>query len=113
MGADRPQCTATWNVPGRGVVRCTLPAGPHNDPQLGAYHQAPSEYEGGLTLWHDRAIGATPAIQPERNRMSEQQQTDLTSPEAVQASQQVYERITAGQAGDVTAELNAIHGREG
>ncbi|MFJ7111778.1 hypothetical protein ACIQW4_01190 [Streptomyces albogriseolus] len=45
--------------------------------------------------------------------MSEQQQNDLTSPEAVQASQQVYERITANQAGDVTAELNAIHGREG
>ncbi len=44
--------------------------------------------------------------------MSEQQ-TDLTSPEAVEASQQVYERITAGQAGDVTAELNAAHGREG
>ncbi|WP_435595887.1 hypothetical protein [Streptomyces albogriseolus] len=45
--------------------------------------------------------------------MSEQQQTDLTSPEAVQASQQVYERIAAGQAGDVAAELNATHGREG
>ncbi|MGA4964484.1 hypothetical protein [Streptomyces pseudogriseolus] len=44
--------------------------------------------------------------------MSEQQQNDLTSPEAVQASQQVYERITAGQVGDVTAELNTVHGRE-
>lgn len=45
--------------------------------------------------------------------MSEQQQTDLTTPEAVQASQQVYERITAGHAGGVTAELNTVHGREG
>ncbi|MGW5429978.1 hypothetical protein ACWET9_22610 [Streptomyces sp. NPDC004059] len=56
-----PQCTATWDVPGRGSVRCTLPAGPHDDPQLGAYHQAPAQYPGGLTLWHDRAAGATPA----------------------------------------------------
>ncbi|MFF9624257.1 hypothetical protein [Streptomyces griseosporeus] len=64
MDGTRPQCTATWDVPGRGLVRCTLPAGPHDDPQLGAYHQAPSEFPGGLTLWHDRATGATPPTDP-------------------------------------------------
>ncbi|MGA5372306.1 hypothetical protein ACPCSD_14660 [Streptomyces griseoincarnatus] len=45
--------------------------------------------------------------------MSEQQ-NDLTTPEAVQASQQVYERqIVAREPGSVTADLNAAHGREG
>ncbi|GAB2718262.1 hypothetical protein GCM10027072_08870 [Streptomyces bullii] len=61
MAAAPPQCTATLNVEGRRLVRCTLPPGPHDDPQLGAYHQAPSEYPGGLTLWLDTATGATPA----------------------------------------------------
>lgn len=42
-----------------------------------------------------------------------EQQTDLTSPESVAASQQVYDRIVSGQTDDATAELNAIHGREG
>jgi hypothetical protein len=61
MATARPQSTATWNLPGRGVVHCILPAGPHEDPELGAYHQAPSQWPGGLTLWRDRAVGATPA----------------------------------------------------
>jgi hypothetical protein len=60
MAGVRPKCTATWDAPGRGIVRCTLEPGPHDDPELGAYHQAPSEYPGGLTLWLDTSTGATP-----------------------------------------------------
>ncbi|MGQ5576301.1 hypothetical protein [Streptomyces sp. ECR3.8] len=44
----------------------------------------------------------------------QQQQNDLTSPEAVAASQEVYERqIVAREPGSVTADLNTVHGREG
>jgi len=43
--------------------------------------------------------------------MSEQQPTDLTSPEAVAAGQDVYDRMVAGQVSDVTAELDAAYGR--
>jgi hypothetical protein len=62
MAADWPQCTATISgLDERDTIRCTLPAGPHDDSQLGAYHQAPARWPGGLTLWLDTAIGATPA----------------------------------------------------
>lgn len=44
--------------------------------------------------------------------MPEQQHTDLTSPEAVAAGQQVYDRMVAGQVPDVTAELDAAYGRD-
>ncbi|MGY1579171.1 hypothetical protein [Streptomyces sp. MN13] len=42
-----------------------------------------------------------------------EQNPDLTSQQSVQTSQEIYDRIVSGQAGDVTAELNAAHGREG
>jgi hypothetical protein len=62
MAADRPQCPATISgLDERGTIRCTLPPGPHADPQLGAFHQAPSRWPGGLTLWLDTATGAIPA----------------------------------------------------
>ena len=32
MDSARPQCTATRDVPDRGLARCTLAAGPHDDP---------------------------------------------------------------------------------
>lgn len=55
-------CTATiTGLDKRDTIHCTLHAGPHDDPQYGAYHQAPSHYPGGLTLWLDTATGATPA----------------------------------------------------
>ncbi len=44
--------------------------------------------------------------------MPEQQHTDLTTPEAVQAGQQIYDRITTGQCTDAVDELNAAYGRE-
>jgi hypothetical protein len=59
---ERAVCTASiTGIDGRGTIRCTLPAGPHDDPDCGAFHQAPAEYAGGLTLWLDTATGATPA----------------------------------------------------
>ncbi|MCF3102949.1 hypothetical protein IPZ58_15315 [Streptomyces roseoverticillatus] len=39
--------------------------------------------------------------------------SDLCAPEAVEAGQQVYDRIVAGQCKDVAAELDAVHGRTG
>lgn len=44
--------------------------------------------------------------------MSEQQHTDLTSPEAVAIGQEVYDRMVAGQVQDVEAELDKALGRE-
>ncbi|MFI8094009.1 hypothetical protein ACIF9R_37890 [Streptomyces sp. NPDC086080] len=38
-----------------------------------------------------------------------QQSPDLTSPENVKKSQQVYARIVSGECEDATAELNAAH----
>lgn len=35
---------------------------------------------------------------------------DLTTPEAVETSQEVYDRIQSGQCTDATAELNQAHG---
>ncbi|MFD3698513.1 hypothetical protein ACFWUZ_20580 [Streptomyces sp. NPDC058646] len=35
--------------------------------------------------------------------------TDLTTPEAVKASQKVYDRITSGKCTDAKAELDATH----
>ena len=40
----------------------------------------------------------------------ESQNTDLTSPEAVAASQQIYNGMVSGQVADVTAALHAAHG---
>lgn len=41
-----------------------------------------------------------------------EQHTDLTTPEAVAAGQQVYDRITTGQCTDAVAELNAAYGQK-
>lgn len=38
-------------------------------------------------------------------------QIDLTSPEAVAAGQEVYDRIESGECTDVTAELDKAYGR--
>ncbi|WP_203689827.1 hypothetical protein [Streptomyces sp. SID12488] len=42
---------------------------------------------------------------------SQEPTTDLTSPEAVQAGQEVYDRITSGECKDAVADLNEAHGR--
>ncbi|WP_203729430.1 hypothetical protein [Streptomyces sp. SID12501] len=42
---------------------------------------------------------------------SQESTTDLTSPEAVQRGQEVYDRITSGECKDVMAELNEAYGR--
>ncbi len=44
---------------------------------------------------------------------SQESATDLTSPEAVQAGQEVYDRITSGECTDAVAELNVAYGRNG
>ncbi|WCD89611.1 hypothetical protein KPP03845_106032 [Streptomyces xanthophaeus] len=38
--------------------------------------------------------------------------SDLTSSQAVAASQEVYDRIVSGKCTDARAELDAVHGRE-
>lgn len=38
--------------------------------------------------------------------------SDLTSPQSVAASQEIYDRIASGQCTDARAELDAVHGRE-
>ncbi|ELP70910.1 hypothetical protein PV735_30155 [Streptomyces turgidiscabies] len=43
---------------------------------------------------------------------SQESTTDLTSPEAVQSGQEVYDRITSGQCTDVESELNEAYGRQ-
>jgi hypothetical protein len=42
-------------------------------------------------------------------KKSQPQPADLTSPEAVKASQKVYDRITSGQCTNARAELDATH----
>jgi hypothetical protein len=42
---------------------------------------------------------------------SQESTTDLTSPEAVQRGQEVYDRITSGECTDAVAELNEAYGR--
>jgi len=42
---------------------------------------------------------------------SQESTTDLTSPEAVQSGQEVYDRITTGECADVVTELNEAYGR--
>ncbi|WP_203730720.1 hypothetical protein [Streptomyces sp. SID12501] len=42
---------------------------------------------------------------------SQESTTDLTSPEAVQIGQEVYDRITSGECTDAVAELNEAYGR--
>ncbi|NEC89812.1 hypothetical protein [Streptomyces sp. SID12501] len=42
---------------------------------------------------------------------SQESTTDLTSPEAVQSGQEVYDRITSGECADVEGELNEAYGR--
>ncbi|MGY1499822.1 hypothetical protein ACW4TU_25135 [Streptomyces sp. QTS52] len=42
---------------------------------------------------------------------SQESTTDLTSPEAVQIGQEVYDRIASGECTDVIAELNEAYGR--
>ncbi|GAA0347240.1 hypothetical protein GCM10009540_79420 [Streptomyces turgidiscabies] len=44
---------------------------------------------------------------------SQESTTDLTSPEAVQIGQEVYDRITSGECTDAVAELNEAYGRNG
>lgn len=66
MAEGQAACTATiTGLDERGTIRCALSAGQHDDPEYdpeyGAYHQAPSRYAGGRTLWLDTATGATPA----------------------------------------------------
>lgn len=52
-------CNAAYHAEDRGLVRCTVDTPPpHNDPAYGAYHQAPSQHPGGLTLWLDTATNA-------------------------------------------------------
>ncbi|MBB1245794.1 hypothetical protein GL263_19865 [Streptomyces durbertensis] len=41
-----------------------------------------------------------------------QQQTDLTTPDAVARSQRIYDRIESGECEDAIAELNAAHGTD-
>ncbi|WBO65999.1 hypothetical protein [Streptomyces camelliae] len=41
-----------------------------------------------------------------------QQSLDLTSPEAVQRGQEVYDRIVAGECKDVEKELDEAYGRD-
>lgn len=41
---------------------------------------------------------------------SQESTTDLTSPEAVQRGQEVYDRITSGECKDAVAELNEAYG---
>jgi len=38
------------------------------------------------------------------------QTTDLTSPDAIAKSQEIYDRMVAGQVQDVTAALHTAHG---
>ena len=45
-------------------------------------------------------------------KKTQPQPSDLTSPESVRKSQQVYDRITSGECKDAVAELDAVHGRK-
>ncbi|MBB5117805.1 hypothetical protein [Streptomyces eurocidicus] len=44
-------------------------------------------------------------------KKSQRETEDLTTPEAVDRGQRVYDRIVAGKCKDVVAELDAVHGR--